>query len=173
MRRRRATTVMTALISCRHSGEKPAPYSIRGRNPEGGWSAARGLLVGNAKTGLDLLDALSLDSASRSSQSDGPPARCARIRKPAVARRVPRQAHWRPARSLRRLAAFICRPVLQQPRIPSCESSSGLAAISVVARYATPRLRRMKYPTWRRIVATELIFAVVFLGYAVLPVEKP
>ena len=49
----------------------------------------------------------------------------------------------------------------------------GLAAISVVARYATPRLRRMKYPTWRRIIATELVFAVVFLGYAVYRSRNP
>ena len=31
----------------------------------------------------------------------------------------------------------------------------------------------MKYPTWRRIAATELIFAVVFLGYAVYRSRNP
>ena len=49
----------------------------------------------------------------------------------------------------------------------------GMAAISIAARYAIPRLRRMKYPTWRRIAATELIFAVVFLAYAVYRSRNP
>ena len=49
----------------------------------------------------------------------------------------------------------------------------GMAAISIAARYAIPRLRRIKYPTWRRIAATELIFAVVFLAYAVYRSRNP
>ena len=49
----------------------------------------------------------------------------------------------------------------------------GMAAISVAARYLIPRLRRVKYPSWRRVAATELIFAVVFLGYAVYRSRNP
>ena len=49
----------------------------------------------------------------------------------------------------------------------------GIAAISMATRYMIPRLRRMKYPTWRRIAATELIFAVVFLAYAVYRSRNP
>ena len=49
----------------------------------------------------------------------------------------------------------------------------GAAAISVAARYLIPRLRRMKYPTWSRLAATELIFAAVFLAYAVYRSRNP
>lgn len=49
----------------------------------------------------------------------------------------------------------------------------GTAAISIGARYMIPQLRRLKYPTWRRILAAELIFAGVFLAYALYRSRNP
>ena len=49
----------------------------------------------------------------------------------------------------------------------------GAAAISIAARYAIPGLRRMKYPTWRQIAVTELVFAAVFLAYAFYRSRNP
>ena len=133
---------------------------------------ARGPLVGNAEKALDLLDAViwtallvpaSLAGLPLASLAFGSlPSRGAFLAKP-IGVLLVAYVGW--------LLLFV--GPFTNDRGFHLAVLFGMAAISIAARYMIPRLRRMKYPTWRRIAATELIFAVVFLTYAVYRSRNP